>query len=105
MKMNSKNKVLFWYEEIAELTDRMLVLTRTRQWENLPGLETQYSDMMKQLTAIEPLHALNAEQLARKCRLLYVINSNQYKISSFIQPQLDALSACLRNLELQRRLH
>ncbi|MDB5928597.1 MAG: flagellar protein FliT [Polaromonas sp.] len=105
MKMNSKNKVLSWYEKIAELTDCMLVLTRTRRWGDLPALETQYSDMIEQLKAIEPLHVLNAEQSAQKCRLLYVINSNQYKISSFIQPQLDALGDGLRNLELQRRLH
>jgi len=103
--MNSENEVLHWYEQIAALTDRMLVLTRTRQWGDLPALETQYGDMMEQLKAIEPLQALTAEQSARKCRLLYVINSNQYKISSFIQPQLDVLGATLRNLELQQRLH
>lgn len=103
--MNSKNKVLSWYEEIAKLTDRMWVLTRTRRWGDLPALETQYSDMQDQLKAIEPFYALNEEQSAQKCRLLYVLNFNQYKISSFIQPQMDALGAGLRKLELQQRLH
>ena len=103
--MVSKNTVLFWYEKIAVLTDHMLILTRNGRWGDLPALETQYSDMKEQLKAIEPLHVLNAEQSAQKCRLLYVINSNQYKISSLIQPQLDVLGAGLKNLERQQRLH
>lgn len=103
--MSRQNEVYHWYEQIAALTDRMLVLTRTREWGGLPALEAQYSDMLERLKAIEPLQTLNAAQSARKCRLLYVINSNQYKISSFIQPQLEGLGARLKSLELQQRLH
>ena len=103
--MNNINNILSWYEKISALTSYMLVLTRTRRWGELPALEAQYSDMLQQLKMIESLQALNAEQSIEKCRLLHVINSNQYDISNLIQPQLDVLGANLRNLELPQHLH
>ena len=83
----------------------MLVLTRTRRWGELPALEAQCSDMLKQIEAIESLQVLNAEQSMQKFRLLHIISSNQYDISSFIQPKLNELSANLRDLELPQNLH
>lgn len=102
--MGLENEILGVYEQVAALTDRMLVLTRTLQWGGLPALEAQLSDMMTGLKVIESVQTLDATQSAQKCRLLYVINSNQYKISSLIQPQLDGLRARLENLE-PPRLH
>ena len=101
----NKNIVLYWYEKMAALTGRMLVLTHTHQWGDLPALEIRYDDMTEQLKMVEPLYALNAEQSAEKCHLLRVINSNQYTISSFIQPQLDVLGAGSRSLGLQQYRH
>jgi flagellar protein FliT len=100
-----QNEILGVYEQVAALTDRMLVLTRTLQWGGLPAMEAQLSDMMTGLKVIESVQTLDAAQSARKCRLLYVINSNQYKISSLIRPQLDGLGAKLKNLESPPRLH
>lgn len=102
--MGLQNEILGVYEQVAALTDRMLVLTRTLQWGGLPALEAQLSDMMTGLKVIESVQTLDAAQSAQKCRLLYVINSNQYKISSLIQPQLDGLSTMLKNLESPPRL-
>lgn len=102
--MGLQNEILGVYEQVAALTDRMLVLTRTLQWGGLPALEAQLSDMMTGLKVIESVQTLDAAQSARKCRLLYVINSNQYKISSLIQPQLEGLGAKLKNME-PPRLH
>lgn len=103
--MSRQNEILGGYEQVAALTDRMLALARTRQWGGLPALEEQLSDMMAGLQAMESRQALNAAQSARKCRLLYVINSNQYKISSLIQPQLDGLGARVKGLALPPLLH
>ena len=61
--------------------------------------------MLKQIEAIESLQVLNAEQSMQKFRLLHIISSNQYDISSFIQPKLNELSANLRDLELPQNLH
>ena len=70
----------------------------------LPALEAQLSDMMTGLKVIESVQILDAMQSTQKCRLLYVINSNQDKISSLNQPQLDGLRAKLENLK-PPRLH
>lgn len=103
--MINKNNILFQYEKISALTFYMLVLSRIRRWGELPALEAQCDDILKQLKASEYLQTLNAEQLMQKSRLLYTINSNQHKISRLIQPQLDMLVANMRNLELQQHLH
>lgn len=103
--MGFQNEILDVYEQIAVLTDRMLALTRTRQWGGLPALEARLSDMMAGLQAMESVQALDAAQSARKCRLLYVINSNQYKMAGLLQPQLDGLGALLKSLTVPLRPH
>jgi hypothetical protein len=105
IKDGYRRQSFIWYQEITKLTDRMLALTHTRQSDDFPKLQTQCADMLEQPKEIEPLHALSAEQSGQECRLLYVINPSQYRISSFIQPKLNGLGAGLGSLKLQQRLH
>lgn len=100
--MGSQSEVMKCYEQIAPLTERMLILARTRQWADLPILETQYSGMVDRLREIEPLHALDEAQSARKYQLLGRITANSNEIFGMVMPQLAKLVTAMQSLEQQQ---
>ena len=103
--MSSQSEVMHCYEQIAPLTERMLMLARSKQWGELPALEAQCSDTVDRLKTIEPLEMLDESQSARKYRLLSRITSNHDEILSVVMPQLAMLGEALKSLELQQSLH
>lgn len=103
--MSSQSEVMHCYEQIVPLTERMLVVARTKQWGELPALEEQYSGMIDRLKTIEQLSSLDEAQAARKYRLLGRIKANHAEICSMVMPQLEALGDALKSLERQQSLH
>ncbi len=102
--MSSQSEVMHCYEQIATMTERMLTLTRSGQWGELPAQETMYTGMVDRLKVIEPLESLLEAQIARKYQLLSRIISNQAEISSLVMPQLLHLGEVLKSLEQQDSL-
>ncbi len=103
--MCSQSEVLHCYEQIAPLTERMLMLACTGQWSGLPALEQQYGETVERLMLIEPLELLSDAQLARKRQLLTRIKANHAGIHGMVMPQLQRLGAVLRSLEAQQSLN
>lgn len=103
--MSSQSEVMHCYEQIVPLTERMLVLARSKQWGELPVLEEQYSSMVDRLKTIERLSSLDEAQAARKYQLLGRINANHAEICSMVMPQLESLGAVMKSLERQQSLH
>jgi flagellar protein FliT len=104
LEMASTSEVMHYYEQIAPLTERMLVLARNRHWGELPKLEEQQSSMVDRLKEIEPLESLSEAQVARKYQLLVWINGCQAEIYSILMPQLRELGKTLKNLASQQLL-
>lgn len=102
--MGSQSEVMHCYEQIAALTDHMLLLARTKQWGELPALEAQYSHTVDFLKVIEPLMLLDETPAARKHQLLSRIIANHDEICSFVTPQLATLGEALKSLERQESL-
>lgn len=102
--MSSQSEVMHCYEQIATLTDRMLVLARSGQWGELPAQEAMCSDLVDHLRVIEPLESLHEEQVARNYQLLSRITSSQAEISSLVMPQLRQLGEALKSMERQECL-
>ncbi len=102
--MASTSEVMHYYEQMAPLTERMLVLARERHWGELPQLEEQQSSMVDRLKEIEPLESLSEAQVARKYQLLVWINGCQAEIYSILMPQLRELGKTLKNLASQQML-
>ncbi len=102
--MGSQSEVMHCYEQIAPLTERMLLLARTKQWGALPALEAQYSGMVDRLKVIEPLETLDEAQAARKYQLLSRITSNSTEIFGMVMPQLTKLVTLMQSLEQQQSL-
>lgn len=103
--MGSQSEVMHCYEQIAPLTERMLVLARAKQWGELPRLEGQCSSMVERLKDIEPLSTLDEAQSARKYVLLGRISANSSEIVNMIMPQLSRLVGVMKSLDRQRSLH
>lgn len=102
--MGSQSEVMHCYEHIAPLTERMLLLARTKQWGALPALEAQYSGMVDRLKVIEPLETLDEVQAARKYQLLSRITANSTEIFGMVMPQLTKLVTLMQSLEQQQSL-
>lgn len=103
--MSSQSEVMHCYEQIAPLTERMLILARTGQWGELPALEAQCSDTVDRLKAIKPLETLDESQLTRKYQLLGRIRANHDKIFKLVMPQLTELGSRLKSMERQHSLY
>jgi len=105
LEMCTQSEVMHCYEQIAPLTERMLLLARIGQWAGLPMLEAQYSYTVDRLKLVEPVEILSEAQSARKFQLLQRITSNHDAIHTMVMPQLTRLTAILRSLEQQQDLH
>lgn len=103
--MGSQSEVMHCYEQIAPLTERMLMLARARQWGMLPALEAQCSDMVDRLQAIEAQETLNQAQSRRKYLLLSRITANYAEIRSMVLPQLAKLGAVMKHQSQRHSLH
>ncbi len=102
--MGSQSEVLHCYEQLAPLTERMLLLARSKEWGALPALEAQYSEMVNRLQPLEALETLDEAQSARKYQLLARIIANHKEISGCVMPQLATLGDALKSLEQQESL-
>lgn len=103
--MSTQSEVMHCYEQIAPLTERMLMLARARQWGVLPTLEAQCSDMVERLMAIEDQETLDAAQSGRKYLLLSRITANYAEIRSLVLPQLAKLGAVMKDQSQRQSLH
>ena len=102
--MGSQSEVMHCYEQIAPLTERMLMLARARQWGMLPALEAQCGDMVERLQAIEARETLNQAQSGRKYQLLSRINANYAEIRSMVLPQLAKLGTVMKHQSQRQSL-
>jgi flagellar protein FliT len=103
--MGSRSEVMHCYEQMAPLTERMLLLASTRQWGGLPALEEQYRSLVDRLIVLEQESSLDQAQSLRKHHLLGRINANSAKILALVGPQIKKLLAVMTSMEKQQRLH
>lgn len=102
--MGCQSEVMHCYEQIAPITERMLMLAQIGLWGELPALEAQQSDMVDRLKAIEPNETLNESQTVRKYQLLGRITANQAEIRNLVMPQLVELGLVLKSMASQQLL-
>lgn len=102
--MGCQSEVMHCYEQIAPITERMLMLARVRHWGELPALEAQQSALVDRLRVIEASETLSEAQTARKYQLLGRITTQQAEINSIVMPQLRELGLILKNMASQQLL-
>lgn len=102
--MGCQSEVIHCYEQMAPLTERMLMLANLGHWGDLPALEEQQSELVDRLRALEPNESLSESQTARKYQLLVRIRAHQDAIGKLVMPQLQELSQTLKSMMSQQLL-
>lgn len=106
--MSTHSEVMHCYEQMASLTERMLLLARTDQWSGLAELEASYSawiDHLRLLTADGAGPQLDEAQRERTRLLLGRIQGRHLAVCELVAPKVAHLRAVLRSLEWQTNLH
>ncbi len=88
--MNS-NDVLSMYENIAGLTNQMVVAARSGDWERLSVLENQCASAAS-ATLVGAVPALSGSTRARKFDLIKQIMANDRAIGNITEPWMAQLS-------------
>jgi len=102
--MACQSEVIHCYEQMAPLTEHMLMLASQGQWGDLPALEEQQSALVGRLRALEPTELLSESQTAHKYQLLVRIMAHQAEINGLVGPQLQELSQTLKSMMSQQLL-
>lgn len=103
--MACQSEVVHCYEQMAPLTERMLLLAKLGRWGDLPALEEQQSALVDRLRVLEPIAVLSEAQTARKYQLLVRIRAHQDAIGQLVLPQLEELGQTLKSMMSQHLLH
>jgi flagellar protein FliT len=101
--MNSE-QVISLYESMSELTGKMLVAAKSRDWENLVELEHHCASHVQSLKAGESVAALSGEKRARKVAIIHQILAHDREIREITEPWMAQLSDLINNTGSQRRL-
>jgi flagellar protein FliT len=83
--MNSK-EIMAVYENVSQLTRRMLAAARLRDWDTLVRLERDCAAQVDALRNGQPVPALSKELRARKVRLLQAILEDDREIRAITEP-------------------
>ncbi len=105
--MSTHSEVMHCYEQMAVITERMLVLARTDHWSGLPELEASYSgwiEHLKALNACGDSQTLDEAQRDRTRLLLTRIQGRHLAVCELVAPKVAHLKAVLRSLEWQTNL-
>lgn len=102
--MNNE-QVISLYENVCELTGKMLEAAQVRDWENLAVLESHCASHIRSLKEGEPEASKLPEPLrARKVKMIHQILRHDREIRDLTSPWMAELAAMLNNNGVQRRL-
>lgn len=97
-------EVLSVYEEMVELTGRMLAAANAGDWDHLVELEHDCHARVQLLKQAEPAEALNDSGRRKKTEIIKKILEDDRKIRDLTTPWMAQLSALINNTGTQRRL-
>lgn len=93
--MNS-NDVLSMYENIADLTNQMVVAARASDWDGLDKLENQGASAASAIIGVK-VPALDGAPRMRKIDLLKMILANDREIRSVTEPWMTQSAAMMQS--------
>lgn len=92
------------YEEVAVITDQMLVSARTGDWEQLVALETRCSDRVATLKVHAAALPLTVEMREKKINIIKKILADDREIRSITQPWMVHLTELINSSGTERKL-
>lgn len=100
----SDDAVIFAYEGLSQLTDRMLEAARAGEWDKVVALESDFSRQVQTLPTIDAGSTLSPASREHKVRLIHAILANDREIRDLASPWMSHLSALLNSHGNRRKL-
>jgi flagellar protein FliT len=101
--MNSMELISI-YENVAEITDRMVNAARMEDWDLLTELEVVCSTRVQDIKTNESTEALPAEIRSRKIQIIKKILADDKEIRNLTEPWMAQLSNLMKNSSQSRKL-
>lgn len=98
-------QILALYEDVAQITSRMLTAARTGDWEKLSELEKHCSEKVSVLRGNEAPTPLPAEQRERKVAVIRKILADDKAIRDITEPWMKQLSSRILSVSTERKLN
>lgn len=98
MRQNPRS-TLCVYQDIAEITLRMLSHANANQWDHVVELVPQYQSTVEKLRGTDPL---SHTELEARRKLLSQILDNDAAIRRLASPELERLNELINGLQRQR---
>lgn len=92
-----KNTMLNLYENVAEITDKMLAAAKANDWERLTTLEANCSALIQSLRTYDTLEPLTANELNQKIAAIKKILADDREIRNLVEPWMARLSTMLNS--------
>ena len=98
-------EILSLYEEVAVITDQMLLAARNSDWDSLLSLETRCANHINTLRAKDQVETLSELARQTKMGLIKKILADDHQIRAITEPRLTELSALINRSGTERKLH
>jgi flagellar protein FliT len=102
--MNTTQQILSVYEDMAELTGRMVTAAGNGDWDQLAELEGRCAAHVQMLKANEPVPPLTGPCRLKKVRIIQQILDDDRKIRDLTMPWMAKLSSMISSTGAERRL-
>jgi flagellar protein FliT len=102
--MTIVSQPLHWYAQLASNMTRMVELARAKQWEQLPGLDAQCTEIVDRLKALDTGGPVSSQDRLRIVALLTRVRADQEELSAQLQPQMTRLLRKIDDLQRQQDL-
>ena len=100
----TSQEIISLYENVADITDRMLAAARDNDWELLATLESDCSNQVSKIKNAEPLAPLTGAVRERKVRIIRKILEDDRQIRTITEPWMAQLSAMINSTGAERKL-
>lgn len=101
----NEQEVIYLYENVATITDKMLSAARDSDWDELASLEARCADHVAKLKAGEAPVALTGALRERKVKIIQKILADDREIRNITEPWMQKLSRMINSNGTERKLH
>lgn len=98
-------EILSLYEEVAVITDQMLLAARNSDWDSLASLEKRCASQIGTLRARDQIAPLSEVARQQKMSIIKKILADDHQIRTITEPRLVELSALIGHSGAERKLH
>lgn len=102
--MLNSQEIITLYEDMSDITGKMLTAARAGDWDHLVTLETHCSDRVQSLKRHEPPMALSGAARERKVKIIHKILADDREIRNLTAPWMAKLSNLINSTHTERKL-